>query len=354
LDQKVSGLYKDFFFANDENKFEELKLELRVDIDGKRPLNVISGDLYSISKKEYVSSFRFEKIRKVKISEDVIRIVGNNRKAFSDLANFAWIEIRISLDSYPLKAEIKLIHDKGVESNYLCEYKSEFFRRIIVEHDCEEDTAPFESYNIADLLSPPQNNPRQIGIGEAFAEAGIQIIFLKKEQSFVPHPKESSGGKSVWTQKELHEVMLKRFTMIESKSQWAIWLFSALEYVISDIKGTMVLHEGENRRGCVVFQNATGWQSLSEKRMRLFIYIHELGHCFNLRHPWSGLQQDSLEWIKIHSTLSWMNYPWRYYLSKEIRGEEAFWERFSFQFSDSELIHLRHGFRKDVIGNGTY
>jgi hypothetical protein len=47
-----------------------------------------------------------------------------------------------------------------------------------------------------------------------------------------------------------------------------------------------------------------------------------------------------------------MNLPWRYYLSPESYGEEAFWKAFNFQFSDSELVHLRHGFRNDVIFGG--
>ena len=44
-----------------------------------------------------------------------------------------------------------------------------------------------------------------------------------------------------------------------------------------------------------------------------------------------------------------MNLPWRYYVSEESRGEEAFWEAFNFQFDPSEVTHLRHGFRNDLI-----
>jgi hypothetical protein len=86
--------------------------------------------------------------------------------------------------------------------------------------------------------------------------------------------------------------------------------------------------------------------------MRLFIYIHELGHCFNLRHPWSKSKSSPSAEADGYSTLSWMNYPWLYYLSKETRGSEEFWKAFNFQFTESELVHLRHGFRNDVIFGG--
>jgi hypothetical protein len=77
-----------------------------------------------------------------------------------------------------------------------------------------------------------------------------------------------------------------------------------------------------------------------------------LGHCFNLRHPWSRSKLSPSAEAGGYSTLSWMNYPWLYYLSEETRGSEEFWKAFNFQFSESELIHLRHGFRNDVIFGG--
>jgi hypothetical protein len=354
VDPKLSGLYQEVFRTTSERKAKKMELELRVDIEGERPMNAISGDLYSNSgrTRNYLSSFLFENVEKVKTTANEILISGKNGKFYSDIANFTDMQVIIPLDSFPLKATVKLIKNTGAESKFFCKHKSEFFRIVQVEHDYEEGVAPFKSYNTEDLFSPLPHRSRPIGISDVFAEAGIQLIFLKKEQSFVRHPKGVFGGCPIWTQNELYAAMLKHFSTIKKEPQWAVWLLSAGEYVISDIKGTMVLHEGRNRRGCAVFQNATGWQSSADRRMRLFIYIHELGHCLNLRHPWSGIPADSSAWIDTHSSLSWMNYPWRYYLSREIRGEEAFWERFNFQFSNSELMHLRHGFRNHVIFGG--
>jgi hypothetical protein len=42
-----------------------------------------------------------------------------------------------------------------------------------------------------------------------------------------------------------------------------------------------------------------------------------------------------------------MNYPWNF-----PTGQAAFWNTFAFQFDDLETIHLRHGFRDNVIMGG--
>ena len=119
-----------------------------------------------------------------------------------------------------------------------------------------------------------------------------------------------------------------------------------------NIYGITISCKGGKRRGCAVFQRSTGWQSDDEKRFLLFIYVHELGHCFNLNHSWNKPNNELSSEADRYSTLSWMNLPWRYYSSKESRGGEAFWEAFDFQFDSSELMHLRHGFRNDVIFGG--
>lgn len=146
--------------------------------------------------------------------------------------------------------------------------------------------------------------------------------------------------------------MLKHFTFFKDEPQWKLWLLSAKEYVMSNINGIMIDPKGRKRRGCAIFQNSTGWESLEEKRFRLFIYVHELGHCFNLRHSWDKPQTELSSEAGQYATLSWMNLPWRYYISKECRGAETFWKDFNFQFSNSELMHLRHAFRNDIIFGG--
>ena len=86
--------------------------------------------------------------------------------------------------------------------------------------------------------------------------------------------------------------------------------------------------------------------------MLLYVYVHELGHCFNLQHPWVKTEKTCPAGDEGYSSLSWMSCPQRYYSSLNSYGETAFWKDFRLRFDDSELIHLRHGFRNDVVFGG--
>ncbi|MCW4053754.1 MAG: hypothetical protein NWE84_02385, partial [Candidatus Bathyarchaeota archaeon] len=259
---------------------------------------------------------------------------------------------KIPANSHPLKASIQWTNSSGLMSKCLCKYASKYFRTVYLEHDYQEGVVPIEPYETTALASPSPHRSHPISIIDAFAEAGIEIIVVKDKRDSVPSPKGTPYDGAVWTDSELHEAMLKHFTSFNDKPQWKLWLLSGNEYVMSNIYGIMTDRKEKKRRGCAVFQSATGWQSLEEKRFRLFIYVHELGHCFNLNHSWDMSQDASSMEAGRYATLSWMNLPWRYYSSEESRGEEAFWKAFNFQFSDSELMHLRHAFRDDIIFGG--
>jgi hypothetical protein len=354
MDQRISGLYKQVFSNPAERKAKSTELELRVDVDGVRPLNVISGDIFSNSGKnpKYLGSFTFKGVKKKETSTNEILLIGETGKFSSDLVRFSEIQVAIPVNSRPLEAAVQWPTSSGSNSNFLCKYASEYFRSVQLEHDYEQRVAPLEPYDTTDLFSPSPHRSHPISLSDAFAEAGIEIIVVKEKQDSVSPPKGIPGEGSIWTGSELHEAMLKHFTLLKDRPQWKVWLLSANEYVMSNINGIMIDRKGKKRRGCAVFQSATGWRSAEEKRMRLFIYVHELGHCFNLHHPWEKPQAEPFAEAEGHATLSWMNCPWTYYSSEESRGEEAFWKNFNFQFSDSELMHLRHGFRNDVIFGG--
>jgi len=352
MNQKISGLYKEIFSNAAERKAKGTELELRVDVDGVRPLNVISGDIYSNSERtrKYLSSFIFQGVKKIETPTNGILLIGEKGKFSLDSDHFTDMQITIPPNSHPPKAAFQWKNRSGSVSKCLCKYVSKYFRSVHLEHDYEVGVVPLEPYETTDLFSPSPHRSQPISIIDAFAEAGIEIIVVKEKKDSVIPPK--GIPRSVWTDSELHKAMLKHFTLFKDVPQWNVWLLSANEYVMSNINGITIDRKGKKRGGCAVFQSATGWKSTEEKRMRLFIYVHELGHCFNLHHPWSKLQADPLAETAGHATLSWMNLPWRYYLSEESRGEEAFWEAFDFQFSNSELMHLRHGFRNDVIFGG--
>lgn len=350
---KVSGLYKGSFSTLTVRKAKVTELVLRVDIDGARPMSVISGDIFSFSDRvrKYLCSFRFEEVTKTKTDESEILITGKGGQFDSDTEHFPNIQITIALNSRPLIAKVQWVNDSGTLLKCVCKFVSKYFRRVHLQHDYEEEVIPFDSYETNELFCPPPKRTHPISIASAFAEAGIRMIVAKKKYGPISHPKEIPRAGSVWTQDELRKAILEQSIKWDSRSNWTMWLLSAYEYVMSNFKGITIVDKDKKRRGCAVFQSATGWQSAVEKRIRLFIYIHELGHCFNLQHPWNRFHKSNASKMDGYATLSWMNYPWSYYLSEESHGEEAFWIAFNFQFSDSELIHLRHGFRNNVIFN---
>jgi hypothetical protein len=350
MNRKISGLYKGFLFDLSESEMKKTELELRVDVDGTRPLNIVSGDFYekSKNKKKYLSSFRFE-VKKIISPTNKIILIGKNGEFSSNSSQFANIKISIYPKLHPTIATFQGTLDSKSKIQFFCKYVSKYFRTVYIEHDYEEGVEQLEPYDMANSFSPSQHRSDQITIIDAFAEAGIEIIVVTEKRDSVPSPKGTPINKAVWTNTELTKALQKHFTLFKDEPQWTLWLLSAKEYVLCNVYGISISCKGKKRRGCAVFQNSTGWKSSEEKRFRLFIYVHELGHCFNLPHPWDKPQTELSSKRERYSSLSWMNLPWRYYSSKESRGEETFWESFDFQFDSSELIHLRHGFRNDVM-----
>jgi hypothetical protein len=353
MKKNISGLYKGVFSNPSENRIKT-ELELRVDVDGTRSLNIISGDFYVNSKnaRKYLSSFIFEVVKKIENPTNEILLIGDKGKFSSNLGEFTDIKISISANSNQLKATFQGTKGPRSKIQCLCKYASQYFRSVYLEHDYEEGVMPLEPYEKADFSSLSPNRSHPISIVDAFEEAGIEIIVVKEKRDSIPSPKGTPISKAVWTDSELHKTMLNHFTLYKDRPQWKLWLLSANEYVMSNIYGIMIDRKDKKRRGCAVFQSSTGWKSVEEKRFRLFIYVHELGHCFNLRHSWDKPKTELSSEDDRYASLSWMNLPWRYYSSKESRGEEAFWKAFDFQFDTSELMHLRHGFRNDVIFGG--
>ena len=353
MNQQISGLYKEITSNTPEKEAKRTEIELRVDVDGKRPLNVISGDIYSNSgdTRNYLGSFVFQNVKKIKTPAKGILLTAEKGSFSKNPELLADIQVEIPFKSHSLKAVFQFRNNQSYQSKHLCRYESKYFRTIRLEHDYEVGVMPLEPYKAKDLSSTSSHLLHPISIVDAFAKAGIEILVVKEKQNSVIPPETIQGSEPVWTNDKLQKTMLKHFKLFSEKPDWSVWLFSANEYVMSNFNGITISCKENKRRGCAVFQTATGWRSTEEKRLRLFIYIHELGHCFNLHHPWNRTRTNHAE-ISGYATLSWMNLPWRYYLSPESCGEEAFWKAFNFQFSDSELAHLRHGFRNDVIFGG--
>jgi hypothetical protein len=318
------------------------QLELRVDVDGVRPMRRVSGDFYQASGSTitYHSSFRVDSPTVSRTPAQVV-IEGLGSYTFPAGAPRVRVTIpRVSPIVPPAAATVQFFTLSGAPgARYLCAYQSPYFRSVLYEQDHEAGVTLFDSYDTGSL---PSGGPaRVLNVGHAYAEAGIGM-FTSGVWNAIPAP---PGGS--WSNAELHAAMEVQFSLWQDLPQWAVWLLAAHAHEIGPgLYGIMFDQAGRQRQGCAVFHQGIGGTTADRLRLQLYTYVHELGHCFNLLHSWQkGLAQPPAP--NRPASPSWMNYPWYY-----PGGAGAFWSAFPFQFDDLEVVHLRHAFRGNVIMGG--
>ena len=335
---KVSGLYSVTTSA--------WKVDLRVDVDGKRPMRMVSGDYYNINggTTTYFGSFRINSVS-LHVTSNLITIEGNASTTWNTLYKKVKITIpRTSIVQPRSPATIRWFNNEGQSGAVnVCQFVSMYFRHIIHEMDFEEGITSFNSYDTG--LLPSGGQARILSITKAYNEAGIdfpQITgnIIKSSEAGFDH---------IWTDVELHASMVSHFSLYKNLPQWAVWSLAckSLHEEGPGLLGIMFDQEGKQRQGCSVFYGGVGGNSSDKLRLQLYTHVHELGHCFNLLHSWEKRFAEPPAPNR-PSSLSWMNYPWNY----PNGGPEIFWNLFPFQFDDLEIIHLRHAFRNHIVMGG--
>lgn len=325
------------------------QLELRVDVDRKRPMKRISGDFYQVSggTTTYFGSFVVSSPN-ITATTTQITIKGLGDFTFSAGAPVVQVNIqRRTIFQPPALAGVQFFTTGGTPgSSYCCPFKSIYFRTVRIETDWVSDvtTPVFSSYNTG--LLPSGGSARNLNVVSAYAEAGIQMI--PTSGSDVINIGEAGAGAS-WSNAELHASMQRHFTLWQDLPQWAVWqVVAQLHDLGTGLYGIMFDQQGKQRQGCAVFHAGIGGTSANKQRLQLYTYVHELGHCFNLLHSWQ--KQYAVPPVPNRpKALSWMNYPWNY----PDGGASAFWSLFPFQFDNEEVVHLRHAFRNNIIMGGS-
>lgn len=323
------------------------QLELRVDVDGTRPMRRLSGDFHQISggTTTYYGSFVVDS-PSITVTPAAVTIKGLGRYTFNAGAPVIQVTIpRRNVFQPPAPANVQFFTTTGsAGAAYNCPYESAYFRSVRLETDRVSDvtTPVFTSYNTGSL---PSGGPaRTLSVVTAYAEAGIQMLTTAGGDVI----NIGEAGDARWSDAELHASMERHFTLWRDLPQWAVWLVVAqLHEMGSSLLGIMFDQKGKQRQGCAVFHAGLGGTTPEKLRSQLFCYVHELGHCFNLLHSWQKSYATPPATNRPNA-LSWMNYPWRY----PAGGEPAFWAAFPFQFDDGELVHLRHAFRNNIIMGG--
>lgn len=338
--RRVSGRYR--------SSGAGFQLELRVDVDGTRPLRRVSGDFFQISgaTTTYFGSF-IVNAPVITVTASAVVIEGLGSFTFPAGAPRIRVTIPRTLILQPPPPAttqfFTLANQPGAA--YLCQFVSTFFRTVQIETDSASDVPLplFQQYNTGSL--PSGGSSRILSVASAYAEAGIEM------QPVSPGPVidvSEAGGNRAWNDSELEAAMAGHFSLFRNEPQWKVWEFAAeLHEAGPGLLGIMFDYADEwQRQGCAVFYAGLAGATADKLRDQLFCYVHELGHCFNLMHSFQK-QFAKPPQPNRPNALSYMNYPQLY-----PGGKSAFYTAFPFQFDDPELVHLRHGFRNDVVMGG--
>ncbi|MEV0203218.1 hypothetical protein [Nonomuraea sp. NPDC050691] len=321
----ISGLYQ----GQDGGS----RLELRVDVDGTRPTGRISGDLFTVagSTTTYAGSFVVHSPT-VRAEGDEARIAGRGAFTFDTAAK----DVTVTLTGGSGTAEV-------AGRVYPVTFASPHFRQVLLEVDSVVGTVPFASYPTSALPTPAGCPPRELSVAAAYAEAGIGLTVA--EPGVIPA--DGSGADLAWDDAELHHAMTQQFGLFADAVAWRVWLLVASRHV-GGYRGIMFdYNDTHQRQGSAVFYDAIRGDTPQAQRAQLRTYVHELGHAFNLLHSWQknlATPPQPLGPDGGFGDLSWMNYVQNY----RPGGEPGYWAAFPFQFTDAELVHLRHGFYRDV------
>lgn len=317
----ISGLY--------QGQDGDSQLALRVDVDGPRPTGRISGDLFTVAgaTTSYVGSFVVSTP-----AVDGERIQGRGDFTVSTAVRDVSITITDGTGTAAVAGR-----------TYQVSFVSPFFRSVLLEQDSVVGSVPFVSYRTGTLPGPTGSPVRELTVPAAYAEAGIELRLT--EPGVIPV--DGSGADLAWDDAELHHAMTRHFSVFGDAPAWRVWLLVASKHV-GGYRGIMFDYDdAHQRQGSAVFYDAIKGTTPEAQRGQLRTYVHELGHAFNLLHSWQknlATPPQPLGPDGGFGDLSWMNYVQNY----RPGGEPGYWAAFPFQFTDAELVHLRHGFYRDV------
>ena len=316
---------------------------IKLDAVGEESLKIISGTIKSPHKPETSWIAKVSHSSNDYFRGKIIPLEGCEE-------GFPHKEIEVTLDTSTSNTtpRLKVKYLPSDEPVIQFEQTSQYFRtvRITVAH--QEGIAPVLSFNPHDFIGAPADLPNKpIGLTDVFENAGIAIDLQVTEQAvpFIPE-----GRFRSWDEYSLHRAMEEHWTYFRDEPQWALWVLCADKYIEGrHVLGIMFDNFGEHQRqGVAVFYDSiekdiackgctvtlAKWFDM----MKFWTLCHEIGHAFNLRHPFR--ETKSHNWLspKQEQQLPYfMHYP---YL--EPWNIQRYFEHFRYEFSKLNLLFLRH------------
>jgi len=330
----------------------DLQLLLRIDVDGARPLNIVSGDIFRLAygASSYVDSFLIPTVQSSQSAQGV-ELRGVGASAYSGTPYSVALAVpSVQPTGIPEQAAALVSAPRLGQFSFICNYLSPAFRRVAVNSAYQESSVILTNYETWSDSDRPADLPNKtLNLLSAYAEAGIQIY-----EDLPPVMLQVGEGNpnDTWSDAELHAALQWHFATFSNLPQWRLFVMFVHSHEEPGYIGLMFdTHDSHQRRGCALFtKNTYLTNGTPEQNGRASVWatVHEAGHCFNLLHSFAkGANVASQP-----DALSWMNYPYSYdALPGKQQGD--FWRSFEFQFADEELRHLRHRELPFVIMGGT-
>ncbi|WTW92505.1 hypothetical protein OG216_03550 [Streptomycetaceae bacterium NBC_01309] len=331
----------------------ETTVDLRVDLEGERPLHTVSGDIFRTvgGTTTYADSFRAA-APDVRVHDDRF-VVRHGSVAFANTSDRTHLEL--TLPRSPVGAPRGHVHlvlrrpDATAADTWTGAFASPMFRTVDVEFDHMDGMSAIDEYDTASGPTPPGYRNRTLTLASAYAEAGVELRTAGSTNVVT-----DTSCDLLWSESELHAAMVANFSLHRDVPQWRLWAFVATYFTVEGVAGIMFDTEGSQRQGMAIFQRLLHDFGHRRNNVEFHTYVHEIGHAFNLLHSWQkdrAVPHAPLGPLNGLGELSWMNYPQKY-RSPAGNGSPAFWSAFPFHFSTDELRHLRHGFYRHIVPGG--
>src|SRR5689334_14344963 len=237
--RNVSGRYR--------SKGGAFELEIRLDVDGTRPLSTISGDFYQISGMTltYFGSFIIDKVISTS-TDSIVTLSGLGRYTWSAAAPNVRVIIQRKIVGQPLApCEVQFFTTANQPGAiYDCLFVSTYFRTVQLEQDFESGVTPFLSYNTGSLASGGPS--RLLSVVTAYAEAGIEFQLSTAGDIIATS---EAGTDLMWSDSELHDAMMRHFSLWSDDPEWKVWLFAAYKHEDGpNLYGIMFDQNGKQQR----------------------------------------------------------------------------------------------------------
>lgn len=343
---------------------QQIREELRIDVDGYYPQMVASGTIISNQ------SSTIHWIAKLTANGPDTWTGNIRNKYLDDNQSFPYtnVKIQVTRGSLPEQhsAEVAFLIGGEIDRTSTFQFQSPYFHPVEFEFDAEENTTPVTTYQTHAHPDKPASLPDEtLSIAEVFKRTGFDVK-ISDGNNIVS--KDYAGTDKKWNTQEMHDAMQVYWSHFDNKPQWSMWTFFANSEAEEGhgLGGIMFDSLGPNQRqGTAIFNNSfiadppkgDPAPEAFVQRYRFWCACHEMGHAFNLLHSWQkhlGYPWEPLErpLTPEPKALSFMNYPYNF---DSKTGGKEFFKNFEYRFSDQELLFMRHAPERFVqMGNADW